>query len=234
MSDSITERIESTHITTSRLVGLPLELKEMIFGYVLEKECKTRIRLPFKSVGHISLDYCPSLLFVNKQIHEEFEAFFHRKVIFVVVCPDTNASPVIPEQYSRAMRTFGNIEVRVSHTSLSKYDGRTYTEFQLHEKNVTTIVLKTSLLWDVMDFPSSLETHHWIIALLQYWQSTWQNSVITTAPLDRVTKYKAKRAVTAKRECLMNHREVQRAWMQAFGADMIVNKIVAECSPPRD
>jgi len=63
---------------------------------------------------------------------------------------------------------------------------------------------------------------------LQEWQLTWQTSAITMAPLDILTKYKAKCAMTAKKECLMNHRGAQKAWRQAFSAEMIVNQIVEE------
>jgi len=130
------------------------------------------------------------------------------------------------------MRIFVHLEVKVAYPFSNKpRRGPQITDFQLHVKNMTTIVLNCRLLWDGISPLFKNDNHDQTIALLQNWRSTWQNSVITMRPLDILTKYKAKRAVTDEWECLMNSRRLQRAWGQAFGAEMIVNKIVEECSP---
>jgi len=239
MSDNITERMESTHHTTPALVSLPLELREIIFYYVLESECRNRIRFRWRSPPEsirACRTYSPSLLLVNQQLEAEFTTFFHRRVIFVLNSPEVYLDEACCQAYAWVMRTFANIEVKASHRFLASNLGSTrLTGFQLHERNVTTIVLSSNLLWEDLDWGrwrSSLESHRNIITALRDWQSTWQNSVITMAPMDRVTRYKAKMAVTKEMECLMNHREVQRAWREAFGAEMIVNKIVEECCRP--
>lgn len=240
MSDNITEHMMSTPHTTPTLMSLPLELKEIIFHYVLESECRSRIcwrwRSPPESV-HACRYYLPSLLLVNKQLEYEFATFFYRRITFVLDCPEGYLDDAYCRaHYTGVMRIFANIEVKVSHLFLAKNIGSTQlTGLRVHENNVTTIVLSSNLLWEDLNWGqcrSSLESHRNIITALQDWQSTLRNSVITMAPLDRVTKYKARRAVNARRECLMNHHEVQRAWRQAFGAEMIANKIVEECCRP--
>jgi hypothetical protein len=224
----------STHIATPTLAGLPLELKEIIFGYVLEIECQNRVRLACESMRtrHVCSIYRPSLRTVNKRIGTEFGTFFSQKVIFVVWSPDELFREPIWKNHEKAMRSFVNIEVQVDHRALAKSEGKLQiAKLQLHERSVITFVLSSELLWEVMDGPRSLRSHERIITVLQALQSAWKNSVITIASLDILSKYKAKSAVTKSGQCLMNHFETQAAWRIEFGPDMIVNKIVKEYCP---
>jgi len=233
MSNNISDLVMSTDNTTPTLVELPYELKEIIFGYVLEKECPSRICLPYEST-YVRIScrrYSPSLLFVNREISSDFKSFFYRKIVFVIVCVHTIFGRVFLEEHANALRNFVNIEVKMTPDALVRTLGiRGIRDLQLHKDNVTTLVLRTDLLWASIHF----HNHMKIIALLQDWQSTWQRSVITIAPLDDLCRNAVKMAVTYKKECLLNQPDVRRAWWQAFGPGMIVNKIVDEFCPRRD
>ena len=124
--------------------------------------------------------------FTHAVLKDEFDTFFHRRVIFVLNSPEVYLDEAHCQAYAGVMRTFTNIEVKVSHHFLTKNLGSTHLKgFQLRERNVTTIVLSSKLLWEHLDlgrWRSSLESHRNLITALQDWQSAWHNSVITMAP----------------------------------------------------